>query len=229
MQNPDATSEMKVKFQQAIDKLEAEIKSKKQQAEHLRGGGKGAWGKITDADQKRSEEIDKLEHKKNELKKKIERTDKVSDKTKKLVAAKKQQKEKLQAAKPEKQKTKAAVKKTVEKEKEQRSKEQIKADYQAAVEKVEKQPKFADLTEAEVIAAGLAINAQRNFYSQIMDNSSDNKRRLSPTPENLLRWMKEPGKFDLIGVDTFKRENPTADYKRVISKQKIFNLMGIKV
>lgn len=167
-------------FKKAIAKLEAEIKSKKLDAEPK---------------------------KEKPAKKKIERPDKVSDKTKKL---KKEASEKGE-------------------KKEQRSKAEIEADYHAEVEKVEKKPNFMDLTEAEVIAAGLAINKQRSFYSQIMDNGSDNKRRLSPTPENLLRWMKEPGKYDLIGVDTFSRHDPTADYKRIISKQKIFNLMGIKV
>jgi hypothetical protein len=129
----------------------------------------------------------------------------------------------LEKEKPVKGKTDAPT--------EERTKEQIKADYDAEVKKVQEQYKnnFTKLTEDEVILIGLKLNKQRSLYSQFVDNASDNKRRLSPTPENLLRWMKNPGKFDLIGVDTFERTDPTKDYKKVISKQKIFNLFGIKV
>lgn len=113
------------------------------------------------------------------------------------------------------------------KPKDPRTREQIKKQYDDEIKQVEPEVN-RNLSEQQVIALGLKINATRSLYSQFIDNSSDNKRRLSPTPENLLRWMHAPGKYDLIGVDTFERVNPTADYKTEIKKQKLFNLLGIK-
>jgi outer membrane biosynthesis protein TonB len=146
---------------------------------------------------------------------------------------------KAKAARPKKQaetvkkaiKAENKPKDQTEKPKETRSKEQIEKEYNEAAEQAEKEikSKFSTLTEGEVILIGLKLNEKRNIYSQFIDNRADNKRRLSPTPENLLRWIKNPGKFDLIGVDTFSRNDPTANYKKTISKQKIFNLYGIKI
>jgi len=85
-----------------------------------------------------------------------------------------------------------------------------------------------DLTENQVISMGRYINSLRSGRSQTIDNKNDSKKRLSPTRENLIRWAKNPGKFDLIGVDTFQSTNATADIKK-ITKQKLFNLFGIKV
>jgi hypothetical protein len=84
------------------------------------------------------------------------------------------------------------------------------------------------LTEDEVIKEGLKLHETRLKSSQTADQGRDSKRRLSPTTENLLRWANSPGDYDLIGVDTFERTDPTADYKRLINKQKILNLYGIK-
>ena len=85
------------------------------------------------------------------------------------------------------------------------------------------------MNERAIIEMGQRINGTRSLYSQFVDAGSDNKRRLSPTVENLIRWMENPGRFDLIGVDTFKQADPTADYKSAIQKQKLFNLLGIKI
>ena len=98
---------------------------------------------------------------------------------------------------------------------------------QAEVEAI-KQAQEENLSEAQVVAMGRYINSLRSLRSQIIDNKSDSKRRLSPTRENLIRWANNPGKFDLIGVDTFQATNPTADIKK-ITKQKLFNLFGIKM
>jgi len=84
------------------------------------------------------------------------------------------------------------------------------------------------MTEDEVIELGREIMAERRAYVQAKDLGRDSKQRLTPTPENLIRWMKRPGQFDLIGVDTFKQDTPTADYKREISKQKLFRLFKIE-
>lgn len=91
--------------------------------------------------------------------------------------------------------------------------------------------KLKDLTEKQVIAIGLQFEKKyRNPKSTARDEKRDSVRRLSPTPENLIRWMQHPGKFDLIGVDTFERTSATSDYKREISKQKFWNnLFRIKI
>jgi len=80
---------------------------------------------------------------------------------------------------------------------------------------------------AAVIAAGRKVNELRSTYSQTIDNASDNKQRLTPTKENLVRWMKAPGKFDLIGVDTASKTDATADLKHV-KKETILHLLGFK-
>jgi predicted ABC-type ATPase len=112
--------------------------------------------------------------------------------------------------------------------KETRKHAEFKEQYKKEVEETKKQI-FPNMNERSVIELGQRINATRSLYSQFIDAGSDNKRRLSPTVENLIRWMENPGRFDLIGVDTFKQANPTADYKSAIQKQKLFNLLGIKI
>jgi len=87
----------------------------------------------------------------------------------------------------------------------------------------------AKMSEAQVISEGLKLMALRPDAAA-NDKNRTSKRRLSPTPENLIRWATNPGEFDLIGVDTIDRSaNPTSDYKRQISRQKLFNLYNIKV
>ncbi len=114
---------------------------------------------------------------------------------------------------------------------------QFKKEERAAVKKnaeqyikdIEKQGK--SMTESQVIQAGLKFEKEyRSGFSQAVDENSDSKQRLSPTPENLIRWMRHPGQFDLIGVDTFKRTDPTKDYKKEISIQKFWNnIYNIKI
>lgn len=112
--------------------------------------------------------------------------------------------------------------------KETRTREEVKKQYNNEIKEIEPQIKPA-ISEQKIIELGRQINATRNLYSQMIDAGSDNKRRLSPTPENLIRWMHHPGKFDLIGVDTFKETDATADYKNIIQKQKLFNIFNIKI
>lgn len=73
--------------------------------------------------------------------------------------------------------------------------------------------KFAGLSTKEILSIARSVNAKRSLSAQIVDGGVDHKKRLSPTPENLVRWMKEPGKFDMIGVDNYKANDPTADLK----------------
>lgn len=81
--------------------------------------------------------------------------------------------------------------------------------------------KFASLSTKEVLAIARQVNAKRRLSAQAVDAGADHKKRLSPTPENLVRWMKEPGKFDMIGVDNYKENDPTADLK--IKKEIFWN------
>jgi hypothetical protein len=65
-----------------------------------------------------------------------------------------------------------------------------------------------------VIAIGRMINAERSLYSQFIDLGADHKIRRLPTEHNLKVWAKNPGKSDLIGVDNFKKSDPTVNVKR---------------
>ena len=67
------------------------------------------------------------------------------------------------------------------------------------------------MTKEEVINEAIKFQNTRSRRAKSIDEKSSNKRRLSPTAENLLRWMKNPSKFDLIGVDAYRAKRPTAD------------------
>lgn len=86
--------------------------------------------------------------------------------------------------------------------------------------------KFANLSRGQILAIAQKFNASRTLSAQIVDGGVDHKKRLAPTPENLVRWMKNPGKFDLIGVDNFKKNDATANLK--ISKQIFWNRLGFR-
>lgn len=111
---------------------------------------------------------------------------------------------------------------------EEKPKRQLSYLQQVTLLKGKLKAKGRKLTEAEVIAEGLKLHEARKQSAQTADEKRDGKKRLSPTTENLLRWAANPGDFELIGVDTFERTDPTADYQRTINKQKILNLYGIK-
>ena len=85
--------------------------------------------------------------------------------------------------------------------------------------------KYAKMTRNQVLATAQAYNATRTLGAIMVDGGVDHKKRLSPTPENLVRWMKAPGKFDLIGVDNFKENDPTADLK--IKKEIFWGRLGL--
>jgi hypothetical protein len=67
------------------------------------------------------------------------------------------------------------------------------------------------MSKQEVIKEAMAYQKTRSKRARALDEKSANKRRLSPTAENLLRWMKNPSKFDIIGVDAYRAKRPTAD------------------
>jgi len=67
------------------------------------------------------------------------------------------------------------------------------------------------MSKEEVLKEAIEFQNTRSKRARAIDERSGNKRRLSPTAENLLRWMKNPSKFDLIGVDAYRAKRPTAD------------------
>lgn len=112
------------------------------------------------------------------------------------------------ASKPKSEAKKSSSKRTQSKDEADKAKKAYEADKRKAIA-----GEFANLSQAEVIAIGRKVHANRRLSAQIVDESADHKKRLTPTPENLVRWMKEPGKFDLIGVDNYKLSDPTADLR----------------
>lgn len=104
---------------------------------------------------------------------------------------------------------------------------QLKAKRLAMVSDAEKEMAgIADTEYSKVLAIAKRFNSMRPMASQIVDGKVDHKNRLTPTPENLIRWMKNPGKFDLIGIDTFKENDPTADLR--ISREVFWHRIGIR-
>lgn len=66
-----------------------------------------------------------------------------------------------------------------------------------------------ELTPEQVIAIAKKINSERSLYSQFVDANSDSKIQRAPTKKNLETWAKNPGKSDIIGVDSDKATKPT--------------------
>jgi hypothetical protein len=73
-----------------------------------------------------------------------------------------------------------------------------------------------ELTEAQVLA--IARQFQDVRMNVRKDETTASKERLSPTPANLIRWMRSPGGFDMIGIDSAKATTPTADLKIGVSE-----------
>ncbi len=128
-------------------------------------------------------------------------------------------------------KAKAAPKRKAKKKGPQRTASQRKA-AAAKLETMKGQAKtmaqeWASVSRAQVLAKAQEFNATRTLGAIMIDGSKDHKKRLTPTPENLLRWMKAPGKFDLSGVDNYKKTDSTSDL--VISKSIFWNRLGVKI
>lgn len=86
---------------------------------------------------------------------------------------------------------------------------------------------FKNYSMKEVLEAAQQFERHRKAYGKGRDEASDSKKRLSPTPENLVRWMNNPGGFDMIGVDTYSKSDPTANLR--IKKEAWWNRIGIKL
>jgi len=104
---------------------------------------------------------------------------------------------------------------------------QLKAERLRLADETEKEMAgMANMEAKAVLAKAKAFQQMRPWHSQMIDEGADHKNRLTPTPENLVRWMRNPGKFDLIGIDTFKENDPTADLR--ISKEVFWHRIGIR-
>lgn len=82
----------------------------------------------------------------------------------------------------------------------------------------------------ELLKIAHKINSMRSLTSQIIDGRSIHKKRLPVTPENLKMWARNPGKYDLIGVDAPANVKATAglrSLKKYAEKAKIMNLYKI--
>jgi len=74
--------------------------------------------------------------------------------------------------------------------------------------------KYKDATKREILAIAKRYNASRRPESIKVDNKRDNSKRIEPTPENLVRWVKAPGKYDFIGADNYKENDVTVTFKQ---------------
>lgn len=81
------------------------------------------------------------------------------------------------------------------------------------------------MTEAEVIKTGKAFQEKRGQYG-IIDAKQTNRKVLAPTHNNLKRWLTNPGRYDLIGVDTLKDADPTV-VARAVKRARFFNSFGL--
>jgi predicted ABC-type ATPase len=67
-----------------------------------------------------------------------------------------------------------------------------------------------DMDTLQLIKLGQKINSERSMYSQFVDLGGTNKKVLYPTKKNVEMWAKNPGRYDLLGVDAAKATKSTA-------------------
>lgn len=70
------------------------------------------------------------------------------------------------------------------------------------------------ITKAEVIKIGIALRPLiQSLRGSLTDVSAENAKVLEPNLDNLIRWTKQPGQYDLAGVDTEEQKQPTVQAK----------------
>jgi hypothetical protein len=74
--------------------------------------------------------------------------------------------------------------------------------------------KYKNATKREILAIAQSYNVARRPESIKVDNKRDNSKRIEPTPENLVRWVKAPGEYDFIGADNYKENTITVTFKQ---------------
>lgn len=81
------------------------------------------------------------------------------------------------------------------------------------------------LTKAEIIQLARKIRPEIQSVRGIMlDDANQNSKVLEPTWNNFLAWANDPGKYDLIGVDSYKGAEPSV-VARKVKKIRIMKLL----
>jgi hypothetical protein len=107
------------------------------------------------------------------------------------------------------------------------NKRPTKADMKALKEKAVSDAKKAlegGMTTEQVLVVARSFQKMRGMYGAI-DKNIAHKRILAPTKNNLIRWMMQPGHYDMMGVDIKGDVEPNT-IARDIRKTKIWNLLG---
>lgn len=78
-------------------------------------------------------------------------------------------------------------------------------------------------TKAEIVRLGIALRPMiQTLRGALQDVASENRKVLEPTYENLIRWSKSPGQFDLAGVDAAPDRKATTKAKVGAREEKGF-------
>lgn len=102
---------------------------------------------------------------------------------------------------------------------------ELEAKRAANIDRTTGRKDIRSLTREEVLAVARNHHALRTLGGQMVDNAAINRKVLDPTPENLVRWMKDPAKFDMKGVDAPRATPATANLK--ISKDNFWKRLGL--
>jgi len=90
--------------------------------------------------------------------------------------------------------------------------------------KTANEPGLKSWSRVQVLKRAAQFQELRGKRSE-RDMKTGSKKRLTPNPENLLRWMNAPGSFDLIGMDNADKKSPTANLK--MKKESWWKKIGI--
>jgi hypothetical protein len=90
----------------------------------------------------------------------------------------------------------------------------LRAQRAAKLDQTTRTDRVRNMSREEVLAAAREFNSLRTLGGQMVDNASTHKKVLDPTPENLVRWMRNPGRFDIRGVDAPRAADATANLKK---------------
>jgi hypothetical protein len=79
------------------------------------------------------------------------------------------------------------------------------------------------ITKAEIIRIGIALRPLvQSVRGTLQDAQNTNRKVLEPTLDNLVRWAKSPGGYDLAGVDAAAGRKATAKAKVTAPEKKGF-------
>ncbi|MEO0340369.1 MAG: hypothetical protein AAF242_14310 [Bacteroidota bacterium] len=111
---------------------------------------------------------------------------------------------------------------------EKRTKSTAKSSTIAYIEKKAKKiEEGKKLSKEEIVKLALAAQPLiRTGRSVVLDTLFTNKKRLEPTIDGLLRWLKAPSRYDLIGVDVNDDVEPTVTPKP--SQRSILEILRIQ-